>query len=198
MITLAAPCELEQLVQKSRFIARAAPASTPEEALAFLARVRDPEATHNCWAYRIGPLYRFCDDGEPGGTAGQPILRAIQAQGLDRVMVVVTRYFGGVKLGAGGLVRAYGGIAAQCLRQASKREVVPRLRLRLEAPFELAGQVYTLLERWGLLRESEAYTEAGLVVELVLEEARLEAFGAALRDASRGALHLEVTGRLEF
>jgi uncharacterized YigZ family protein len=198
MITLAAPHVLEQLVQKSRFIARAAPATTPEEALAFLERVREPEATHNCWAYRIGPLYRFSDDGEPGGTAGQPILRAIQAQGLDRVMVVVTRYFGGVKLGAGGLVRVYGGIAAECLRQASKREVVPRLRLRLEAPFELSGPVYTLLERWKLAPESETYTEAGLAVELVLEEARLEAFRAALRDASRGALRLEVAGRLEF
>lgn len=198
MITLASSYELEQLVQKSRFIARAAPATTPEEALAFLERVREPEATHNCWAYQIGLLYRFSDDGEPGGTAGQPILRAIQAQGLDRVMVVVTRYFGGVKLGAGGLARAYGGIAAECLRQAPKREIVPRLRLRLEAPFGLSGQIYALLERWKLARESEGYTEAGLVVELVLEEARLEAFRAALRDASRGASRLEVAGRLEF
>jgi uncharacterized YigZ family protein len=197
MITLCAPCEFEQTVQKSRFIARAAPVSTPEEVLAFLERVRDPEATHNCWAYRIGLLYRFDDDGEPGGTAGQPILRAIQAQGLDRAMVVVTRYFGGIKLGAGGLVRAYGGVAAECLRQAAKREIVPRLRVRLEAPFAMANQVYTLLERWKLAPESEGYTEAGLVVEFALEESHLEAFQAALRDASRGALRLEITGRFE-
>ena len=79
-------------------------------------RARYPDATHHCWAYRIGPAYRFGDDGEPGGTAGAPILRAIEGQGVDRVMVVVVRFYGGVKLGTGGLARAYGGTAAECLR----------------------------------------------------------------------------------
>lgn len=185
-ITLAGPYTLERLIQKSRFIAKAAPVERPEEALEFLKTVSEPDATHNCWAYKIGQLYRFSDDGEPGGTAGQPILRAIEGQGLDGVMVVVTRYFGGVKLGAGGLVRAYGGVVAECLRQAPKREVVPLARLRLEAPFEMAGQVYMLLERWNLPRASEAYSEAGLVVEVVLEEARLEDFRKAVVDGTRG------------
>ncbi|RIH79173.1 IMPACT family member YigZ [Calidithermus terrae] len=197
MTTLAAPHELEQLIQKSRFIARAAPAATPEEALAFLERVREREATHNCWAYRVGPLYRFSDDGEPGGTAGQPILRAIEGQGLDRVMVVVTRHFGGVKLGTGGLVRAYGGVAAECLRQAPRREVRPRVRVALEVPFELSGVVYGLLERGGLPRDAEGYTARGLRLELTLEAGALEAFQAALRDASRGVLRAEVVERLE-
>lgn len=185
-ITLAEPYTLEQHIQKSRFIAKAAPVESPESALAFLRSVSEPAATHNCWAYQIGLHYRFSDDGEPGGTAGQPILRAIQAQGLDQVMVVVTRYFGGIKLGAGGLVRAYGGIAAQCLRAAPKREIVPLVRLQLEAPFELAGQVYGLLERWKLARASETYSQAGLVVEIVIEEARLEEFRRAMVDGTRG------------
>src|SRR3546814_18000784 len=80
-----------------------------------------PDATHNCWAWRIGDDYRSNDDGEPAGTAGRPILAAIDGQGMDRVVVVVTRWFGGIKLGAGGLVRAYGGTAAECLRRAVGR-----------------------------------------------------------------------------
>jgi uncharacterized YigZ family protein len=185
-ITLAEPYTLEHLIQKSRFIAKAAPVESPEGALEFLRSASEPEATHNCWAYKIGQLYRFSDDGEPGGTAGQPILRAIDGQGLDGVMVVVTRYFGGVKLGAGGLVRAYGGVAAECLRQAPKREVLPLARLRLEAPFEMAGQVYGLIERWNLPRAWETYSEAGLVVELLIEEARLEKFRQTVIDGTRG------------
>ncbi|MCU0692466.1 MAG: YigZ family protein, partial [Polyangiaceae bacterium] len=112
MRTLRADAEHECLIKKSRFLARAARADTADEAMAFLQRVRDDTASHNCWAYRIGELYRFSDDGEPGGTAGRPILSAIEGQRVDHVMVVVARHFGGIKLGAGGLVRAYGGTAA--------------------------------------------------------------------------------------
>ena len=99
-------------VKHSRFLAQAAPVATPDDALAFLREIAVPDATHNCWAYRIGGEYRSSDDGEPAGTAGRPILAAIDGQGFDRVMVVVTRWYGGIKLGAGGLVRAYGGAAA--------------------------------------------------------------------------------------
>ena len=112
--TLAGPCQHLEEIKKSRFLAQAAPVDTPEQALAFVRQVGDPAATHNCWAYRIGQDYRFNDDGEPGGTAGRPILQAIEGQGIDRAVVVVTRWYGGIKLGAGGLVRAYGGTAAEC------------------------------------------------------------------------------------
>ncbi|MCX7601231.1 MAG: IMPACT family protein [Meiothermus sp.] len=185
--------ELE--VKHSRFVAQAAPVTSPEEAQAFLQSVRAPEATHNCWAYKVGPLYRFSDDGEPAGTAGRPILNALEAQGLDGVMVVVTRYFGGVKLGAGGLVRAYGGAASECLRQAPKRVLVPRLRCALQAPFEFSQTVFHLLE--GLQRETETYTEAGLAVVFTLEESRLPQFLDAVRDQTRGRALLRVLERLE-
>src|SRR5690606_40308537 len=89
-------------------------------AKAFIAAHSDREANHNCWAWRIGQAYRFSDDGEPGGTGGKPILQAIDGQSLDRVAVVVTRWFGGILLGSGGLIRAYGGTAAMCLREAGK------------------------------------------------------------------------------
>src|SRR5512146_622329 len=101
--TLATDARFQQDVRKSRFVANAAPVADIEAALAFIARVSDRSATHNCWAYRIGAQYRFNDDGEPAGTAGKPILLAIDGQSLDHVAVVVTRWFGGIKLGAGGL-----------------------------------------------------------------------------------------------
>jgi putative IMPACT (imprinted ancient) family translation regulator len=101
--TLAQPYRHLEAIKKSRFLALAAPVESTEQALAFLREVSDPAATHNCWAWRIGQDYRFNDDGEPGGTAGRPILQAVEGQGIDRVMVVVTRWYGGIKLGAGGL-----------------------------------------------------------------------------------------------
>ena len=122
--TLAAAATHILEVKHSRFIAQVAPADSPEAALGFLARVADPGATHNCWAYRIGAEYRSSDDGEPSGTAGRPILAASEGQGYDQVMAVVTRWYGGIKLGAGGLVRAYGGAAAECLRRAERRPLI--------------------------------------------------------------------------
>lgn len=97
--TLPHVCQHVAEIRKSRFLAQAASVDDAAQALAFLRDVGDPAATHNCWAYRIGQDYRFNDDGEPGGTAGRPILQAIEGQGFDRVMVVVTRWFGGTKIG---------------------------------------------------------------------------------------------------
>src|SRR5690554_308002 len=103
-------------IRKSRFVPVAMPVKTPAQALAFFAAHSVADATHNCWAYRIGTEYRFNDDGEPGGTAGRPILQAIDGQQCDRVAVLVVRWFGGIKLGPGGLMRAYGGLAAHGAR----------------------------------------------------------------------------------
>ena len=91
-------------IKKSRFIATAVPIETPEEAIEVFTAIRDLSANHNCFAYKVAGIYRFSDDGEPGGTAGRPILSAIEGRDLDGVLVVVTRFFGGIKLGAGGLV----------------------------------------------------------------------------------------------
>uniref|UniRef100_A0A2P2J5N9 Uncharacterized protein MANES_12G127300 n=1 Tax=Rhizophora mucronata TaxID=61149 RepID=A0A2P2J5N9_RHIMU len=111
-----ATCQRE--IKKSKFIAIAGPVSDEQSAFSFLSQVRDPRATHNCWAYKVGDQFRSNDDGEPSGTAGKPIHSAIVYSGIDRVMVVVIRYFGGIKLGTGGLVKAYGGVASECLRNA--------------------------------------------------------------------------------
>ncbi|MCK9460576.1 MAG: IMPACT family protein [Proteobacteria bacterium] len=186
MITLASPQREEREVKRSRFIAAASRADTAEAAAAFVTATRDPEASHNCWAYRVGDVYRSSDDGEPGGTAGRPILAAIDAQGLDHVVVVVARFFGGVKLGAGGLARAYGGCAAACLRTAPKLEVLPTVAVLVRAPFDAVGAVYVVLERLGAARGAERYGEGGLELDVEIGAARFEELRAALGDATRG------------
>lgn len=188
--TLAAPARFESEVRKSRFLALATPASTPDLALRHLATVADRAATHNCWAYRIGQQYRFNDDGEPGGTAGKPILAAIDSQGLDQVMVVVTRWYGGIKLGAGGLVRAYGGVAAECLRLAGRRALVTMADVALRCDFAHAGTVHGLLPRFGAIKQGEGFDSRGMRLRVSLPLAQIEPLRCALRDATRGQAEL--------
>lgn len=136
----------EREIKKSKFIAIAGPISSEQSAHSFLSEVRDPRATHNCWAYKVGDQYRSNDDGEPSGTAGKPIHSAIVSSGIDRVMVVVIRYFGGIKLGTGGLVRAYGGVASECLRNAPTCLVKSKVPMGVEIPFDLLGVLYHQLQ----------------------------------------------------
>lgn len=124
-----------QEIKKSRFRALAAPLRSEDEAKSILRLNVDPQASHNCWAWRIGQSYRFNDDGEPSGTAGKPILQAIDGQSIDNVIVIVTRWFGGVLLGSGGLVRAYGGSAASCLRSAEKSLLVAVKSFEIDLAF---------------------------------------------------------------
>ncbi|WP_460453472.1 IMPACT family protein [Arenimonas aestuarii] len=188
--TLAGPATFELEAKRSRFLARAAPVASPDDALAFLHEVADPQATHNCWAYRIGADYRSSDDGEPGGSAGRPILAAIEGQGVDQVMVVVTRWYGGTNLGVGGLVRAYGGAAAECLRTAARRDLVPWVEADLACGFELANAVHGLLAEFGGEKLDEAFDEAGLRLRVRLPDYTIDSLARRLRDISRGAARL--------
>jgi uncharacterized YigZ family protein len=184
--TLLARAGFELEVKKSRFLVHAMPVETPQVALAFLDEIADRAATHNCWAYRIGTQYRFSDDGEPAGTAGKPILAAIDGQKLDRVMAVVTRWYGGIKLGAGGLVRAYGGSAAECLRRAPRHALVEYAEATLRLDFEHAATLHALLAQHGAEKLDEAYDAEGLRLRLRMPAAAFDAFEMALRNATRG------------
>lgn len=135
MFTISRIETITQEIKKSRFLGVAAPVANEQAAKDFLAEHSDLAANHNCWAWRIGQNYRFSDDGEPSGTAGKPILQAIDGQQLDNIVVVVTRWFGGILLGSGGLMRAYGGTAAMCLRQAEKTEVIPVIGFKFACDF---------------------------------------------------------------
>lgn len=190
MFTLTHEADYEEEIKKSRFIVKAAKVANPEEALAYLERIREARATHNCWAYRIGQNYRFSDDGEPGGTAGKPILNAIENQDVDGVMVVVIRYFGGIKLGAGGLARAYGGCAAKCLQKAQLERIVHQAEIRLRVAFDHIGALYTLINQFGAERKTEVYTETGLEIGLKIDRTICQALVAALTDASAGRIEL--------
>ena len=183
--TLAAPVGHELEVKHSRFIVHAAPVSTPGQALAWFAQVGDPAATHNCWAYRIGGQYRFNDDGEPAGTAGRPSRAAIDGQGLDQVAAVVTRWYGGIKLGAGGLVRAYGGSVAECLRLAPRRTLVQWCELDLAYPFDATGAVHAAMAQFGAQKLDETFAADGVLARLRLPADRRDALKIQLRDATR-------------
>jgi len=189
-MTLAGPARFQAEVRKSRFLAQAAPAGDPEQAMALLLRFSDPSATHNCWAWRVGSLYRSSDDNEPGGTAGRPILQAIDSQAVDRAVVVVTRWYGGIKLGAGGLARAYGGTAAECLRQAEKVPLVELVRLRIECAFEDLGAVHALLEQLQVRKLDESFSASGAQLGVEADAGVIQAFAPALRDATRNRARL--------
>ena len=192
--TLAAPASHALEVKHSRFLAQAAPVASPAEALAFHAGIARTPATHHCWAYRIGNDYRSSDDGEPAGTAGRPILAAIDGQGFDRVMVVVTRWYGGVNLGAGGLVRAYGGTAAECLRTAPRRTLIDYRELVVQAGFEDTGAVHAALTAHGAERLDEAFDADGLRMRVRLPADRVGALAAQLRDATRNRARIGDNG----
>ena len=183
--TLAAVATSSLEIKHSRFITHAAAVETPEQALAFIARVSDRDATHNCWAYRIGAEYRSSDDGEPSGTAGRPILAAIEGQGYDQVVAVVTRWYGGIKLGAGGLVRAYGGAAAECLRVAERRPLVVMGEVRLSCHFDDLGSVHAALHAHAAHKLAEHFHETGANLHLQLPATQVEALKIQLRDATR-------------
>ena len=184
--TLVQPCRHQEEIKKSRFLALAAPVESTEQALAFVREVGDPTATHNCWAYRIGQDYRFNDDGEPGGTAGRPILQAIEGQAMDRVAVVVTRWFGGIKLGAGGLVRAYGGTAAECLRRAERVPIVAMARLGLRCDFAELALFKARLKDLQAEVEHEAFGADGVELQLRLPDSRVAEACQRISDISRG------------
>lgn len=186
--TLLAPARATLEVRHSRFLALAAPVPTPTPAaaLAFVAAVSDCDASHNCWAYRVGEQSRSSDDGEPGGTAGRPILAAIDGASLDAVVVVVTRWYGGVNLGAGGLVRAYGGCAALCLRDAATAPYVPMTHALLRFAFADTGAVHAALAAARALRLGERFDESSIELRIELPRDELPPLKTRLRDATRG------------
>ncbi|WP_110951667.1 IMPACT family protein [Pseudomonas bohemica] len=188
--TLVGPCEFREEIRKSRFITLASPITSPADAQAFIEQNSDLSATHNCWAWKLGAQYRSTDDGEPGGTAGRPILAAIEAQDFDQVVVLVIRWYGGIQLGTGGLARAYGGGANKCLQQAERLPLINRVTLSFDCSFsELALVKLRLGELHGLV-QSETFTAIGVELLIALGLEQVETFQRQLSDISRGRIVL--------
>jgi len=188
--SLARPCEYREEIKKSRFHTLAAPITSAAEAQAFIERQSDPAATHNCWAWKVGQQYRFSDDGEPGGTAGRPILAAIEGQDCDNVAVLVIRWYGGIQLGTGGLARAYGGGASKCLQGGERVELVSRVSCACHCQFAELPILKARLGELEALLESEVYDGEGAQVQIALPEGRVGELQRVLGDISRGRIVL--------
>jgi len=187
MFTLAQIESFAQDVKKSRFLAVAGPVADEATAKAFISAHSDAGANHNCWAWRVGQAYRFSDDGEPSGTAGKPILQALDGQALDNVAVVVTRWFGGVLLGTGGLVRAYGGSASACLRASDKVPLVVTVEAVATLEFaDLAIVQARLAAVPGVRTIAETFTATGAMLTLALPEADAAAVARMIADLTSG------------
>ena len=190
MLTLKGTASFEEVIKKSRFIAHVACVTSQAESLDFYESVIDPQATHNCWAWRINFQVRSSDDGEPSGTAGRPMLNVIERRHLENVMVVVTRYFGGIKLGVGGLVRAYSGTTAKCLDRANVVELFPMSDYKIQAGFEWASSVHGLLDQFSAQKLEESYDNDGLILKIRCRESDFGKLSEGLRDASRGQVKI--------
>jgi uncharacterized YigZ family protein len=188
---------IEMVVVNSRFIATAAPVFTVDEAKAFVARIRREfaDATHNVPVYLVGhgaTVVAHCnDDGEPAGTAGRPALAVLRGSGLGDVAVVVTRYFGGIKLGTGGLVRAYSDAVREVLAVLPRAAKVPTHVVAIVTPYTYFERVRLLVTaHGGQILDEEFAAEVTVTAQLTVE--RFPAFDAALREMSGGKLKAEV------
>ncbi|MBP3479702.1 MAG: YigZ family protein [Oscillospiraceae bacterium] len=183
--------------KKSRFIGRVWLAETEEEALARIQEMKKQhyDATHNCWAYIIKDgAVRFSDDGEPGGTAGMPMLQVLQREGLYNVVCVVTRYFGGILLGAGGLVRAYTKGAKIAVDAAGKSMKRVWTVLYVPCPYTYYERVKLEVAAFGgIIRQTDFGSEVEL--EILLPEAQTQPFTDRLTDMSAATIETMVTGQ---
>ncbi len=188
-MTLHAPVDCELIIKKSRFLACVQPIEGRVQALAVVQalKAQHPEAVHVCWAMLAGGDSAAQDDGEPSGTAGRPMLEVLRHQDLEGVLATVVRYFGGVKLGAGGLVRAYTDAVAQSLLQAQKTPIVRKTHLACQVPYEFEGWLRRQAEK----AEHVTFTvshQAAVRFDFELPLASVTQWQRSLNDLGQGKL----------
>lgn len=184
---------VQQEIKRSRFITDIAQAESKEHALTFIAQIkkREPEARHHCWAYIAGhpvqSIDRACsDDGEPQGTAGKPMLNVLQHKNIGEIVVVVSRYFGGIKLGAGGLVRAYSSAVQQAVEALPLKQHTATRPAIIHLPFALESQLRHLLEGLGIAIDKTLY-HTSVEIHIEVELGREPALEEAVINASSGS-----------
>lgn len=193
-LTIAEACSFEiEPIKHSRFIAYAAPVSDEAAAQAFvqLIRTEQPDARHHCWAYvlREPERLKFSDDGEPGGSAGKPMLMQLQGREVYDLAVVVVRYFGGTKLGVGGLMRAYGGAVGQLLDRATLQTVTPSLPLWLEYDYVDTTKVDMALAALALVPAETVYAER-IRARLQIPDTERQTTAETLKTQASGRIHI--------
>jgi uncharacterized YigZ family protein len=187
----------EETIKKSRFITLLAHTEGVEAARAFVQRIKaeHPTARHHCWAWVAGSpddsqQLGFSDDGEPSGTAGKPMLAQLMGSQVGEITAVVVRYYGGIMLGTGGLVKAYGGGVQQALKQLARKQKIPMRQFQLRCDYAQLNDVERLVQRFeGELLKTEFLDVVSLI--LALPHAQVAGFMQNLTDISRGALSLE-------
>lgn len=191
--------QAELTEKRSRFIGQVWPVSTEAEARELIAKTKSTyhDARHNCWCYiiRDGDIVRYADDGEPQGTAGQPMLEIFRRGGIENVLCVVTRYFGGILLGTGGLTRAYAGAAKLALDEAGIAEMRLWTAVAVTCPYSLFERVKNEIEAFGGITEDVAY-EADVSVTALFPDDNAEPFLKRITDLSAGTVNGEITGTL--
>lgn len=185
----------EVIINKSRFIGRAYPVTSEEEALTILTGIRKKhyDATHNCFAYVIkDSAARFSDDGEPSGTAGMPIMDVLKNKELVNTLIIVTRYFGGILLGAGGLVRAYSRSAADAVAAADPILVTPGAKMRIVTDYGRFNTIEAFI-RENTFVENITYMEK-ITVDCIIKTDRVEQFISDMTEKSDGRIVPEILG----
>lgn len=192
------PYRVEEVIHKSRFITTVAHAPDPETAHAFVERIREefPDSTHNCWAFIAGPpgstaRIGMSDDGEPHGTAGRPMLHTLLHSEVGEVVAVCTRYFGGTKLGTGGLSRAYSGGVKLALESLPRQEKVKRILLEIQVEYDAVDGLKRLLEEVEGLVEGEEYG-AQVTYRVAIPLESVDSLEHGLAEISRGRAQIRV------
>ena len=193
-ISLGAPCESELVIKRSRFICHLIPVTDLAQAEEAISAVRreNHDARHNCSAMILGPrrdTEKASDDGEPQGTAGIPMLEVLRRSGVTDILAVVTRYFGGILLGAGGLVRAYSGSVVQTLKEASLIANIPARCIRITLPYQDYGKLQNISASFG--GSVEAGFGEAVTADITLPAGKADAFLTRMNEALLGALQVE-------
>lgn len=189
-------CKIENKVKASKFIGRIFEVSSTKQAEETIAQIKKDEysANHNCFAYKVGltqqPEFKYSDDGEPSQTAGRPIFDVIEGNNLTNCLIVVTRYFGGTKLGTGGLVRAYGDCAKQAIEKSGIREYFITENVRVKTSFHFYNQVQKLAEEMGAKQVESDFSDIVKVVYEIRQSKKVE-FVKALVNATEGKSEIE-------
>lgn len=197
-VTIAQRAEDDFFERKSQFIGYIAPVSSEEEALAFLAEIRAKhrDARHNCFAYILqNGVKRASDDGEPQGTAGVPIMEVVEREGLTDVIVVVTRYFGGILLGAGGLVRAYAHAAKLAVDAAQRKVMSPAVLVEMQMDYNQYGRINNVLSKYTAIVQDTAFTDM-VTMRILFIERDVETFRAELTEMTAATVEAVEVERL--
>ncbi len=197
-VTIAERAEDDFFERKSQFIGYIAPVTTEEEALAFLAEIRAKhrDARHNCFAYILqNGVKRASDDGEPQGTAGVPIMEVVEREGLTDVIVIVTRYFGGILLGAGGLVRAYAHAAKLAVDAAQRKVMSPAVLVEMKMDYNQYGRINNVLSKYTAIVQDTAFTDM-VTMKILFIERDVEAFRAELTEMTAATVEAVEVERL--